>query len=176
MLLDRYFLPDLYLPDIYRITPEMLREKGIRALIMDIDNTLVTYDDPEPTPRVFDWLCEMQKNSIRIALVSNNSSEERVRQFNRQLGFFAAAKSKKPLLGTMKKALSYLQTSSDETAVVGDQIFTDIFAGKRMGMYSILVKPIRDKTSLFFRTKRKLESPILRRYEKKGHHASLPPA
>lgn len=168
MLFDRYFMPDLYLPDIYGITPGMLRKKGIHALIMDIDNTMVTYDDPEPTPRLDAWLAAMLENGIRIALVSNNSSEERVRIFNRRLGFYATANSKKPLRAPMKKALAYLKAQPAETAVVGDQIFTDIFAGKRMGMYSILVKPIRDKTNLFFRVKRRLEAPVLRRYRKKN--------
>lgn len=168
MLFDRYFMPDLYLPDIYGITPVMLRKIGIRALIMDIDNTMVTYDDPEPTPKLDAWIAKMLANGIRIALVSNNESEERVRRFNQKLGFYATAKSKKPLRAPMKKALAFMDVQIGETAVVGDQIFTDVFAGKRMGMYSILVKPIRDKTSLFFRFKRKLEAPILRRYEKKN--------
>lgn len=146
----------------------MLRKIGIRALIMDIDNTMVTYDDPEPTPKLDAWIAKMLANGIRIALVSNNESEERVRRFNQKLGFYATAKSKKPLRAPMKKALAFMDVQIGETAVVGDQIFTDVFAGKRMGMYSILVKPIRDKTSLFFRFKRKLEAPILRRYEKKN--------
>ncbi|MCQ2424976.1 MAG: YqeG family HAD IIIA-type phosphatase [Lachnospiraceae bacterium] len=162
--LDRAFVPDLYFDTIYEITPALLKREGINALVLDIDNTLVTYDDPDPTPPVLRWAEEMRAAGISLAFVSNNSSRERVERFNRPFGFFATAKSGKPGTKYVKKAIAFMGASPETTCVVGDQVFTDIFVGKRMGTHSILVKPIKDKTTLFFRFKRKLEKPVLRRY------------
>ena len=162
--LDRAFVPDHYFDTIYEITPELLKREGIRALVLDIDNTLVTYDDPDPTPSVLRWVEEMRAAGISLAFVSNNSSRERVERFNRPFAFFATAKSGKPGTKYVKKAIAFMGAETKTTCVVGDQVFTDIFVGKRMGTRSILVKPIKDKTTLFFRCKRKLEKPVLRRY------------
>lgn len=159
------FLPDHYRKDIYAITPEELQAEGIRGLICDIDNTLVTYDDPEPTPAVTAWIEAMRRSGIAVTFVSNNSSESRVERFNRPVGTYASAKSGKPFrTRRLREAMRYMQTAPETTAVVGDQIFTDIYAGKRLSMRSYLVLPIKDKTTLFFRFKRLLEIPVKRAY------------
>ena len=165
-MIDRYFLPDLYLDDIYQISPEALRERGIRAVLLDIDNTLVTYDDPKPTPAVLSWLAALKEHGIEAAFISNNH-RERVECFNEELQLFATWDSRKPSGKCYRAAMAHLGTDERTTAVIGDQVFTDVWSAKRLGLYCILVKPIKDKTSLFFRSKRLLEKPILRRYAKK---------
>lgn len=168
MFTDRYFMPDLYLRDIYGITPDFLKEKGIRAVLLDIDNTLVTYDDPKPTPSVLTWLQALKDNGIEAAFISNNH-KDRVQLFNEELRYFATWDSGKPSGRCYRAAMKHLGTDKTNTAVIGDQVFTDVWSAKRLGLYAILVKPIKDKTSLFFRSKRALEKPILRRYaEKQG--------
>ncbi len=166
MLTDKYFMPDLRLDDIYLVTPEFLKARGIRAVLLDIDNTLVTYDDPKPTPPVLAWLDSLKENGISAAFISNNH-KERVQTFNEELGYFASWDSKKPSGKCYLAAMERLGTSAADTAVIGDQVFTDVWSAKRLGLYAILVKPIKDKTSLFFRFKRALERPVLSRYEKK---------
>ena len=166
MLTDRYFMPDLYLDDIYSIEPAFLKRKGIRAVLLDIDNTLVTYDDPKPTPSVLSWLNALADQGIAAAIISNNH-RERVECFNAELGFFATWDSAKPSGKCYRAAMKHLGTDKTNTAVIGDQVFTDVWSAKRLGLYCILVKPIKDKTSLFFRAKRALEKPILRRYAKR---------
>ena len=156
-------MPDLYLDDIYGITPEMLLERGIGAVLLDIDNTLVTYDDPMPTESVLKWLSALSEAGIKAAFISNNH-KDRVELFNSELKYFATWDSGKPFIKCHKRAMAELGTDRDSTAVIGDQIFTDVWSGKRLGLYAILVKPIKDKTSLFNRSKRALEKPILRRY------------
>lgn len=156
-------MPDLYLNNIYEITPGYLKSRGIRAVLLDIDNTLVTYDDPKPTPPVLAWLKALEDSGISAAFISNNH-RERVEAFNSELHFFASWDSKKPSGKYYLAAMEQLGTSVSDTAVVGDQIFTDVWSAKRLGLYAILVKPIRDKTSLFFKCKRALEKPILKRY------------
>ncbi len=170
MLTDRYFMPDLYLDDIYGITPAYLKEKGIRAVLLDIDNTLVTYDDPKPTPSVLQWLQALKDNGIEAAFISNNN-KERVELFNEDLKLFATWDSGKPSRRCYRAAMKHLGTDVTSTAVIGDQVFTDVWSAKRLGLHAILVKPIKDKTSLFFRSKRALEKPILRRYAKRREKA-----
>ena len=166
MLIDRLFMPDLYLDDIYGIKPEYLKELGIRAVLLDIDNTLVTYDDPKPTEPVLKWLKSLEDVGISPAFISNND-KERVEKFNEDLKYFASWKSGKPSGKYYRLAMQKTNTDTKSACVIGDQVFTDVWSAKRLGMRAILVKPIKDKTSLFFRFKRLLEKPVLRRYMKK---------
>ena len=164
-LIKKYLVPDYYLDDIYSITPDFLSKLGISALILDIDNTLVTYDDLLPTEPVLGWLRGLENEGIKISFISNNN-EERVSHFNRDLGYFYKSKSKKPSRKMLVMALDNMQSDSKSTAAIGDQIFTDIFAAKRLGLTAILVKPIKDKESSFFRFKRFFERIIIRKYFK----------
>ena len=156
-------MPDLYLDDIYCISAEFLKSKGIKAVLLDIDNTLVTYDDPLPTESVLNWLSSLSCAGISAAFISNNH-KERVELFNSELKLFATWDSKKPSGKCYRAAMKHLGTDPTNTAVIGDQVFTDVWSAKMLGLYAILVKPIKDKTSLFFRSKRALEKPILKRY------------
>ena len=164
-MIPKKFIPDLCLSDIYEISAEKLRSDGVKAVILDIDNTLVTYDDPKPTVSVLAWFEKLRENGIGIAFVSNNSPE-RVDLFNRDLGFPAFPDAKKPSPKYYKEAMTRLGVKPEETTAIGDQVFTDVFAAKRAGMRTIMVRPIKDKLTLLFRVKRKLEIPVLKKYAK----------
>ena len=162
--MKKYLIPDRIFPDIYAITPEFLAENGVVALVLDIDNTLVTYDDPEPTERVLGWFRKMADAGISCSFVSNNE-HERVERFNRSLGFYAHGKSAKPFGKYIRRAMVSMSSSEHSTALIGDQLLTDVAAGKFAGLkLSLFVPPIKDKTTLFFRAKRRLERPFLRKY------------
>ena len=160
------FLPTKIYDNIYAITPEEMTSLGIRALILDIDNTLVTYDDPKPTESVAKWLLEMHDAGIQTAFVSNNHAP-RVEMFCEGLGCYFHADAKKPSRKYLYEAMAHMGTDVNNTACVGDQLFTDVWAGKRAGMRAFLVPPIKDKRTLFFRAKRLLEKPFLRIYRKR---------
>ncbi|MCI8388895.1 MAG: YqeG family HAD IIIA-type phosphatase [Clostridiales bacterium] len=162
------FLPDQIFDNIYSLTPEFLIKNGIRALILDIDNTLVTYDDPKPTETVKVWLDRMHENGIQTAFVSNNHSD-RVNEFCEGLGCYYHADAGKPSRKFMREAMEYMKTDIGTTAGVGDQLFTDVWAAKRCGMRSYFVPPIKDKKTLFFRFKRMLEKPFIKSYYKKNN-------
>ncbi len=165
------FLPSGIFRDIYEITPEYLKGLGVEALILDIDNTLVTYDDPEPTERVRSWLDAMHSAGIQTAFVSNNHSA-RVERFCRSLGCYFHADAKKPSRRYMREAMSSMGTDVTNTAAVGDQLFTDVWAATRCGMRSYLVPPIKDKRTPFFRFKRFLERPFIRLYYKRNQEST----
>lgn len=165
-LIEKYFYPDYYFDDIYSITPQMLCDMGIKGLICDIDNTLEPYETDKPSERLLDWIEKMSNSGIAISFVSNNNIK-RVELFNRDLQFYASAQSGKPSRRHLIKAIRHMETDLSNTAMLGDQLFTDIYAGKRLGILTILVKPINDKKTLFFRFKRFFEKIILKGYKTK---------
>ncbi len=162
--MKRYqLIPDYCFDSIYEVTPAFLKQIGVRGLACDIDNTLVTYDDAKPTPEVLAWLKDMTEAGICVAFVSNNHAS-RVNVFNEELGLFAAADAKKPSIGALLRFFEHAGVAPDEAAVVGDQIFTDVWMAKRAGAKALLVPPIKDRTDLFHRLKRLGEKPLLHRY------------
>lgn len=166
------FVPDFVFDDFYSITPEFLKENGIFAIVSDIDNTLVTYDDEKPTLRVLSWLESLKSADIKISFVSNNS-HERVRIFNESLGFFAVGKSGKPFKKNVLYAIEYMNVPKENVCMLGDQIFTDVFAGQNAGIKTILVPPIKDRTDFLTRSKRILEIPFLKKFRKKHKNAGF---
>lgn len=161
-------VPDYMFRTFEEVTPAFLSALGIRAVLADIDNTLAPYEQPEPDARIRAWVAALAAEGIALALISNND-RERVERFNRTLGVPAYWKSGKPGSKTLKKAMQALGVEASQTAMLGDQILTDTLAGRRMGLATILVPPIRDKRSAFFRFKRWCEKPFVRKY-KKTHH------
>ncbi len=159
------FKPDYTFGAYHEITPEWLLSIGVSALLIDIDNTLAPYEQAEPDERIAAWFESLSQNGIRAALISNNHAE-RVERFNASLGLLAYPDSKKPSRKTLLRAMAELGTSPDVCAVLGDQLFTDAYAGKRLGLRAIIVPPIKDKKTLFFRVKRALEKPIMHSYER----------
>ena len=164
-----YLSPDFYFDKFSDVTPEFLLENNIKTLLLDVDNTLAPYELSEPDDAILSWLSSLSSNGINFAFISNNSSDKRIKLFNQMICAPAYAKSGKPFAKrTIALALKTLCATKETTAFMGDQIFTDVCAGKFNGMRSILVPPIKDKKNLFFKLKRALEKPVLKRYFKKN--------
>ena len=165
------FHPDYYFEKYSDVTPEFLAENGIKTLLLDIDNTLAPYEQAEPSEENLKWLQSLKCAGVGYAFISNNSNDERIKKFNEKIGAPAYAKSGKPFSRhTVKRVLQILGGEKTSTAFLGDQIFTDVLAGKLCGLKTMLVPPIKDKSNLFFRFKRALERPILKRYFKSQHN------
>jgi len=165
MILEKLIMPKMMV-DTYRdVTPELLHSLGKRLLICDIDNTLVTYDDPVPTDELSAWFRNMNDNGITVAFVSNNH-EDRVTKFNESLGYIAHFDSGKPKIGNLIKTMDTAGVPKEETVLLGDQLLTDACAANRAGIYSIIVPPIKDKTNLFFKSKRLIEKPYVKKYKR----------
>ena len=165
MIFEHLLLPDEMLPTFEDVTPEHLSSLGIKYIFSDIDNTLATYDDATPPENVTRWLDSMKNGGITVAFVSNNS-EERVSLFNKDLGLTAFSKAQKPLIGKLTAAMHDLGAIPENSLLLGDQLLTDAAAGRRAGMYVIIVPPIKDKKTLFFRFKRWLEVPYVKKFRK----------
>ena len=162
----RYFAPDEYVATYRDVTPMFLEKRNIRYLLLDIDNTLAPYEQPEPDSENLAWFNAMREAGIKMAFVSNNE-HARVSLFNEKIGIPMYPKAKKPLRCFMRAAMAELGAVPGETAIMGDQLFTDTWAGRRVGIRTIALPPIKDKRDLGTRLKRLLERPILRRYQKR---------
>ena len=165
MIFENLLLPREVYPTFEDVTAEHLTSLGIKYIFSDIDNTLATYDDPTPPERVVQWCKKMNEAGIKIAFVSNNN-HERVELFNRDFGYVAYAKAGKPFTGKLKQAMTDLGATAENSVLLGDQLLTDAAAGNSAGMYVIIVPPIKDKTSPFFRFKRWLEKPYMKKFNK----------
>ena len=135
-------------------------------MICDIDNTIAPYEVAEPDTFIQSWFQAMKDAGIRFVFVSNNHAE-RAELFNQSLGLKVYANAKKPLTMALTRALKDAGLTPADGASLGDQIFTDVLAGQFRGVKTILVPPIKDKTNLFFRSKRVLERPFIATYFKK---------
>lgn len=154
------FKPTFALRSVLEITPASLESHGIKALILDVDNTLTTHDNPVPAEGVIDWIANMKKHGIKLLIVSNNRAE-RVIPFARQLKLRFVPNGAKPLPIGLRKAIKKLGLKRSEICAVGDQIFTDILGANLAGIRSIFVYPIEPETSRFFKIKRAIEKPLL---------------
>lgn len=163
--LSRLMTPDYIFETFDAITPDFLKSLGISALLIDIDNTLAPYEQDDPDERILAWFRALQEAGVRAALISNNHAP-RVERFNAPLGLPAYPDSGKPKSRSLLAAMEKMGSTAENTAGLGDQLFTDTLAVHRLGMISLIVPPIKDKTTLFFRAKRFLERPFIRRYHK----------
>lgn len=163
MIFEKWLMPDKVLEDFTKLTPEAVRTMGARIILSDIDNTVATYDDPTPPQRVLQWLEDMRLGGVEVAFVSNNNAE-RVEEFCRGLDCIHIAKAGKPKTRALKAALAAAGAEKSEAILLGDQLLTDCAAGKRLGIRAVIVPPIKDKKTLFFRFKRLLEIPYMKKY------------
>lgn len=145
---------------VTEITPDILKKLGIRGLILDLDNTLTTHDNPVPGEGVLDWLDVMKKNNISLMIVSNNHPP-RVKPFADMLGLEFVSEGKKPLTKGFREATDKMGLPKKCIAAVGDQIFTDVLGAGLFGVKMLYVDPIEHEKTTFFKVKRKCEKPFL---------------
>ena len=157
--------PDYMFASYRDITPEFLHGLGVKGLLIDIDNTLAPYEQDLPDDNIKAWFKSLSDNGIGAALISNNGAE-RVELFNREIGIPAFYKSGKPFPKNLYKAMAALGSDVTNTAMLGDQLLTDAGAGNHIGLKTIIVPPIKDKNKLFFRCKRRLEVPTIKKFVK----------
>lgn len=165
MIFSQYFFPDLKYNSIKDININLLAEKGIKFAILDIDNTLVPYTSPTPDENALYFLDELRNNGIGFCFVSNNN-ESRIKLFNEKIGAKIFPNAKKPLLYGISEAMKFFGADKENAVLIGDQVFTDILGGKRAKILTVLVNPIKEVDTAFFRFKRYFERKVLKDYEK----------
>ena len=154
------FYPNKYVNKIEEITIELLQKNKIKALILDVDNTLVNYNKEMPK-RIEKWAKELNGQGTKLYIVSNSNDKEKVKKVSEKLGnipytYFAM----KPLKKGLKIAQNQLNEKPENIAVVGDQIFTDVIGGNLCKMYTILVDAIEEKDFWYTAWKRQIENKL----------------
>ena len=146
-------------------TADFLLSIGIKAVLLDIDNTLEPYEHPDPGEHVIAWLRSLWAVGIKTAIVSNNN-QERLDRFNKNIGMPGFAKAGKPFPFKLYSAMEILGAEKESCIFIGDQILTDAWAAHNAGIRAILVPPINDRPDPLTKFKRVLEKPILKKYDK----------
>lgn len=159
------FYPRLNVNSIQDIDLAVLTKNNIKGLILDIDNTLVPQHMKDADENAIEWIEKVRSAGFKACIVSN-ASKKRVIRFNEKLEIYAIHRASKPGTKAFLKAIRLMGIEPNEAAVVGDQIFTDIYGGNRAGAFTILVNPIDSKEALWVKMKRYPEKYVLRRYKK----------
>jgi HAD superfamily phosphatase (TIGR01668 family) len=164
----KYFYPNAYKKTIFDIDFNQLKSEGIQHILIDLDNTLIPYDQHLPSQEIKDLLKDIEAMNLNVVIISNNK-QKRVQTFCDQMDCRFIFSAKKPLKFGFKKALKLLGKPSPSTvALIGDQFMTDVFGGNRMGFYTIVVDAIKRRTEKWYtKLNRRLERKMLKRLEKK---------
>lgn len=134
----------------------LLKARGIRGLIIDLDNTVTEWGRATLDRGVRRWFADLKEQGIKACLVSNNRSN-RVKKVADALGIPGISRAGKPRRRAFRQAMAVMDTEAGGTAVIGDQVFTDILGGNRLGMYTILVMPINSREFIGTRMMRHVE-------------------
>ena len=141
------------------LTPELLRDMGVRLLMLDFDNTIVPYTTSVPTDAMVRWLQAMNASDIQICIVSN-SHKDRVPVFCQEYGLDCITHAKKPFSKGIRACLGRYQIPAAQAALVGDQIYTDTLGANCAGVQSILVRAI-DNHTFWLKARHVLELPFI---------------
>ncbi|MXQ50064.1 YqeG family HAD IIIA-type phosphatase [Salinicoccus hispanicus] len=166
-VLEKYFLPSDYFREFHSITPQYLKDRGIRAVITDLDNTLVGYDEPDANESVLEWFKSMNENDIKVTIVSNGS-RNRVGRFCDPHDIEYIFRARKPLGSAYNKAVKMMDEDRGETVMIGDQLMTDVFGANRVGLKSILVLPVKKKDGWATVVNRRIERILMKYFDQKG--------
>lgn len=160
------FTPTALRPRAADITPGLLREMGVRAVLLDVDNTIASYTSHQPLPGAVDWARGLAAAGLRVVIVSNNY-KKRVGPFAEKFGLGYISFAMKPLPFGYLKARRMLRMRCRDCAIIGDQIFTDIVGANLCGMKSVLLEPIEPEEGWTFRVRRYFEQGLRQKFRKR---------
>ena len=161
------FVPDMYQKSIYTINYEKLFEDGIRCLLFDLDNTCVPYVEKVPSQKLKDLFDRLKELGFKVIIFSN-ATKKRLEPFKNELVVDCSYSSKKPQKRKFLKVLKMFEYDLSETAIIGDQLFTDIYGGNRVGIKTILVNPMSNKDLFVTKLFRILEKREYKKMSKRG--------
>lgn len=159
------FLPTLRFERLTDITPELLSARGISLLLMDFDNTMLPYTTDVPTPELLAWLGRMKAAGITLCIVSN-SRKPRVPKFSEEYGVPCVTRAAKPGVRGIREAMARFHADRAGTALVGDQIYTDVLGANLAGVTALHVRSIHNHT-VWLKLRHLLELPFLAMSEKR---------
>lgn len=167
MIVNKLFAPDYYIRTYRDLNLERLKQRNIKVLVCDIDNTLVAHDVKTADDDVKAFIQRVKDAGIKVVLVSNNV-KERVDAFAKDLDVETYPFARKPLKGTYRKMLQDSGCAKQEIAVLGDQLLTDMLGANRMGFYTILSNPVAKKDLTCTKINRVFENMVYKLLKVQG--------
>lgn len=155
--------PNIKLHGITDITVELLKDYDIKALLLDVDNTMSTHHGTVLTEGLLEWIKKMQENGIKLMVLSN-SKKARIKPFAERIALPFISLGCKPLPMGYLRGVKALGEKRRNVAIVGDQIFTDVLGGNVVGVKTILLTPIKLEDGWSFKIRRKLEKKLYKKY------------
>ena len=161
--------PSRVVESLKELDPQLLKDTGIAAIITDLDNTLVPWRHYEIMPGVVEWLAKLEVAGIKICIASNTIHTERLKQLADTMNIPFVDRVQKPRTGGFLRAMKLMESNVNNTAVFGDQLFTDILAGNRLKLHTILLRPPLSKEE-FISTQlvRYVENGVIRKLRERG--------
>lgn len=153
------FLPKYIFPKITDIPPSFFTEKGIGLVLLDFDNTMLPYTVDEPPQELLQWLKTMKEAKIQLCIVSN-SHKQRVPNFSKQYDILCVTGAKKPGTKGIDEAIAKFRAKRENTALIGDQIYTDVLGANRANITSVIVKSIHNH-NFWLKLRHVFEVPFL---------------
>lgn len=162
------FIPKMCVPSLAEVDLNMLAGRGINAVILDLDNTILPWRDHQVPPESERWVQTAMERGIKLCIASNTRNPRRLRKVAEALGIRAFDKIAKPRRRGLRMAMDVMGSTSETTAIIGDQIFTDIVGGNRLSLLTILVQPMHPREFIGTKVSRLFEKPILALLVKRG--------
>ncbi len=156
-------IPNMYAKDIFKINYKKLKEKNIKVLLFDFDNTIIEKGNNKP-PKELKELISKIKKDFAIYVVSNSLNNKKLEKVCRELKISYIGNARKPSKTGYKK-LKLEEIKENQIAMIGDQLITDVLGANRMGYYSILIDPITNNEHIWTKVNRKLENQILKKHK-----------
>ncbi|MCK5762249.1 MAG: YqeG family HAD IIIA-type phosphatase [Candidatus Izimaplasma sp.] len=169
LLKTKKFIPNEFHNNFFDIDFKELYNNGLRLVLTDLDNTLISYDESKPTKKILDKFEELRQIGFEVIVISNNVPS-RLNAFLDGTSYKGVGNARKPLLIGLRKALRLADKdySHKETVIIGDQLMTDVYCANRFNSYSILVNPLKKKTEKWYtKMNRKTEVKMLKKIERK---------
>ncbi len=160
--------PDEVVSSVTEIDPNRLKQQGVQAVLLDLDNTLVPWQRVEVPEEVRCWIESMKAAGLRLCLVSNTRRKRRLEVLAKRLDIDYVPRAFKPRRYGLRQALERLRATPEQAVMIGDQIFTDVWGGNRMAMRTILVAPLARHEFIGTRVSRLLERILLWVYRRAG--------
>lgn len=160
------YIPDAYVKSIYYIDYEKLKEKGIKCILFDLDNTLAPLSIKKPNKKIKEHFKKIKELGFKIIIFSN-SGKSRLKPFKEELEVDCAFSCKKPMRKKFDLIIKEYKYSISEIVIIGDNIVTDILGGNKVGITTILVNPVSNKEKFGARISRVFEKRIMNKLAKK---------
>lgn len=169
LLKTKKFIPNEFHNNFFDIDFKKLYNNGLRLILTDLDNTLISYEESLPTKEILDKFEELTKMGFEVMVISNNVPS-RITKFLENTNYKGVGNARKPLLIGLRKALRKAEKhySHKETVIIGDQLMTDVYCANRFNSYSILVNPLKKRTEKWYtKINRKTEGKMIEKIKNK---------